>query len=71
MKQVIKLLLILFEVGSRLLTLKKQQEFDDNVEKIKEDPRQYALDKFGTKRMRDVAEQKRAVHSAETDSRPK
>ena len=67
MNQAIKLLLILIEVGSRLLNIRKQEEFESNVEKIKNDPRLYALDKFGTKRMRDAAKQKGAVPSSEAD----
>lgn len=55
---IFKLLLIVIEAGQTLLMMKKEAEFDDNVSKIKQDPKLYAINKFGTKRMRDAAKSK-------------
>ena len=64
--EIVKLLLIFIEAGQTLLMMKKEAEYDDNIAQIKNDPKLYAINKFGTKRMRDNANEK-AVSSSDPD----
>lgn len=67
MNNIIKLILIALEVGQSLLLLREEAEFDANIEKIKHDPKQFAIAKFGTKRMRANAKKPPALYSSDPD----
>ncbi len=63
---ILKLFIIIIEAGHSLIDWRKQNEFEENVEKIKKDPVAYARNKFG--RVRDNSKDDGKLQDSDTDS---